>query len=325
MADTFTQASTLSSDTAAYEALAYFALRPQLMFDAVASVKPTNQTHRGSSVTFTIYSDLAAQTTTLSETADPDSIAPSDSTVVVTPVEKGAVIKTTAKLRVTSFLDIDADMANLIGYNAGLSLDTLARTAIAAGTNVRYAEGGATTPTSRTTVQTEDVISADDCRRARVDLVAANVMPTAGGSLYWGFLHPDVAYDLRRETGSAAWRDPHTYSSPEAIWSGEVGAFEGTRWIETPRATVNVDASNGSGATGTIDVYETYVCGFQALALAHYNGEGYSRYPTIVKGPVIDALQRIQPIGWKWGGEHKVFRQASLRRIESSSSIGTNA
>lgn len=319
MADAFTQASTLSSDTGAYEALAYFALRPQLMFDAVASVKPTHETHRGSSVTFTIYGELAAQTTTLSETADPDAIAPTDSTLVVTPAEKGAVLKTTAKLRVTSFLDIDADMANLIGYNAGLSLDTLARTAIAAGTNVRYA-GNAT---SRTTIDAADTFAAANVRRARTDLVGASV-PTTGGALYWGFIHPDVTYDLRTETGTASWRDPHVYSSPEAIWSGEVGAFEGVRWVETPRCTVNTDASNGAGAAGTVDVYETYVCGFQALALAHANGEGYARYPTIVKGPVVDALQRIQPIGWKWMGQHKVFREASLRRIESASSIGAN-
>lgn len=315
MADTYSQTSTFTSDTTAYELLAYFSLRPQLFFDAVADVRPTQQSHKGAAVQFNIYTDLAAQTTALSETADPDSIAASDSNVTLTLLEQGAVIKTTAKLRATSFLDIDADMANLIGYNAGLSLDTLARAVLEAGSNVRYA-GSAT---SRATVTPATTLNAAAVRRARVDLVNASVPPT-NGPLYWAFIHPDCAYDLRSETGAAAWRDPHTYSAPELIWSGEVGAFEGFRFIETPRAPVFADS--GSSPT-TTDVYATLFGGKQALAIAHANSEGYARYPTIVRGPMVDALQRIQPIGWKWLGRYGRFREASLRRVESGSSIGT--
>lgn len=316
MSDTYTQASTFTSDTAAYEALAYFALRPQLYFDAVASVKSEHMTHRGVSVRFNIYTDLAAQTTTLSETADPDAIAASDGTVTVTPLEKGAVIKTTALIRATSYLDIDQDMANLIGFNAGLSLDTLARTAIDAGDNVRYA-GNAT---SRATVDPTDTIASANVQRARVDLVGANVM-TTNGSLYWAFIHPDVSYDLQRDTSTGNWLTPHQYSAPENIWSGEIGAFSGFRFVETPRCVVNTD---GGSSPTTTDVYGTYFGGAQALACGTNDGGGYTgRYPTFVKGPMVDALQRIQPLGWKWMGAYGRFREASLRRVESSSSIGS--
>lgn len=319
MADAFTNAAALDSDTAAYEAVAYFALRPELLFDAVADVKPTAQTHRGSSVTFTIYDDLAAQTTPLSETADPDAIAAADNVVTVTPAEYGAVIKTTAKVRATSYLEVDTDVANLIGFNAGLTLDTLARTQLEAGTNVRYA-GNAT---SRTTIDAADTFAGANVMRARTDLVKASVRPSKG-QMYYGFIHPDVAYDLRKETGGASWRDPHIYSQPEQIWSGEIGAFEGVAWVETPRAPLFTDASNGAGAAGTVDVYATLVCGKQALALAHGMNGDYSRFPTIVKGPRVDALQRIQPWGWRSFIGYGRFREASLRRIESASSIGAN-
>lgn len=317
MADAFTNVAALSSDTTAYEALAYFALRPQLYFDAVADVKPTHQTHRGAAVTFFIYNDLAAQTTALSETVDPDAIAASDTTVTVTLLEQGAVIKTTQKIRASSLLDIDADMANLIGYNAGLSIDTLARTQIQAGTNVRYAGG---TPTSRSTVTPTDTLKANDVRRARVDLLDAFVAPT-NGSMFWAFIHPDVSYDFRGQTGTATWRDPHVYSDPSNIWSGEIGAFEGFRFVETPRAPLFVDA--GSSTTNT-DVYGTLFGGKQALALGYAQAEDLGRYPTIVRGPMIDALQRIRPIGWKWFGAYQRFREASLRRVESASSVGAN-
>ena len=46
-------------DQAAYERLAYFALRPMLYVDPFADVKPTNQSMPGSSVIFNLTSDLS--------------------------------------------------------------------------------------------------------------------------------------------------------------------------------------------------------------------------------------------------------------------------
>lgn len=320
MADTFSQQSTYSSDTTAYQAESYFALRPMLHFDAVADVKPTNQTHRGAAVQFQLYTDLAAQTTALSETADPDAIAASDSTVTLTLLEQGAVIKTTAKLRATSFLDISSDMANLVGYNAGLSVDTLAQAVIEAGSNVIYSG----TATARNEVSTNENLTANNIRRAVANLRTANVRPNVGG-MYRGFIHPDIAYDLMTTTGEAGWLQPHVYSSPENLWSGEIGALGGAAFISTPRAPLFADAGNGSGGAGNVDVYGTLICGQQALACAHADGEGYGRFPTFVAGEVVDALKRIQPLGWKWLGRYGRFREASLRRIESASSIGSNS
>lgn len=59
----------------------------------------------------------------------------------------------------------------------------------------------------RSTITPATTLTAANVRRARVDLVGASVPPT-NGPLYWAFIHPDVAYDLRSETGAAAWRDP---------------------------------------------------------------------------------------------------------------------
>lgn len=315
MGDTYTQASTLSSDTAAYQLLAYFAMRRALYADALASVKPTQVSHRGSSVTFDIYADMAPQTTTLSETVDPDAIAPSDSTVVVTPAEKGMVTKSTLKLRATSFLDINEDIANLVGFNAGLTCDTLAWTALIAGDNVRY--GG--TATSRDTIRPTEVMTANLARRTRVDLVNANSMPS-NGTFYWAFVNPDVAYDLQTETGENSWKLPHLYSAPEAIWTGELGAFAKFRFVETPGLAAIANA--GSSPT-TTDVYPSIFGGFQALAKGHWGSEGYGPNPQVILGPKVDALQRIQPIGWRHAVEYKIFRQASLRRVETASSIGS--
>jgi hypothetical protein len=117
------------------------------------------------------------------------------------------------------------------------------------GSNVVYGGGGATDPTSRTTVAAEDTIEANDIRKVTAQLRGDNV-PTFNG-LYMGYIHPDVSYDLRSETGAAAWRDPHVYVDTDMIYNGEIGAFEGVRFIETPRAKVFEDASDGSGSPAT--------------------------------------------------------------------------
>jgi N4-gp56 family major capsid protein len=219
-------------------------------------------------------------------------------------------------------LDVDSAAANIIGYNAGDSIDQVIREVLAGGTNVVYATGGSTTPTSRESVSTDDILSADDVRKVTAQLRAANVA-TFDGS-YLGYIHPDVSYDFRSATDAAAWRTPANYVNPEGIYNGEIGKFESVRFIETPRAKKFENASNGTSTTGSIDVYATHIMGRQALAKAYSVQDGNGAVPKIVRGNVTDILMRLQPLGWYWLGGYGRFREASLRRIESASSIGAN-
>lgn len=316
MADAYTTTSSVQYSQAAYDRMAYFALRPELYFDAVADVQPTRQSMPGSSVTFTIQSDLSVASTTLNESTDVSAVALATSQVTLTLSEYGNAVITTALLRGTAFVELDPVVANVIGFNAGISIDTVARDILKAGTNVRYA-GQAT---SRNTVIPTDTLKAANVRRALADLRGANVA-TIGG-LYVAFIHPDVSYDLRSETGAASWRDPHTYSQPGEIWNGEIGAFEGFRFIETPRAPIFADA--GSSTTLT-DVYATLFLGRQALAKAFSVTDGNGAFPKVVVSPITDHLRRFVPMGWYWLGSYGRFREEALRRVESASSIGANS
>lgn len=313
----------LQTDQVAFEKLAYFALRPEMYFDQFADVQATNATNPGASVKFTVFADLAAATTELGEAEDVTPVAMSDSQVTVTLKEYGNATVTTAKLRAVSFLPVDPVAAQAVGYNAGLSIDTIARNVLEAGDNVVYATGGAVDPSSRTTVNADDTLAANDVRRVVAQLRGANV-PTINGS-YVGFIHPDVSYDFRSATDAAAWRTPANYVNPEGIYNGEIGMFEGVRFMESPRAPLFTNASNNSGASGTIDVYGTLIMGRQALAKGISLGGEYGSQPTIVYGTVTDLLKRFRPVGWKHFVGYGVFRQEALRRIESASSIGTNA
>ena len=318
-----TGTSQLTTDQVAFEKLAYFALRPELYFDQFADVQATNATNPGASIKFTIFNDMAAVTSALSETEDVTPVAMSDSQVTVTLAEYGNATVTTAKLRASSFLPVDPVAANAVGYNAGLSIDTIARNVLQAGDNVIYATGGAVAPSSRTTFNTDDTLTAKDIRRAVAQLRGANV-PTINGN-YVGFIHPDVSYDLRSITDASGWRDSYKYTNAMPLYNGEIGMFEGVRFMESARAPLFVDASNNSGASGNIDVYGTLIMGAQALAKGISLGGEYGAQPSIVYGNITDLLKRFRPVGWKHFVGYGVFRQAALRRIESASSIGTNA
>jgi len=300
----------------AYDRLAYYSFRPENHFDAIATVKPTKQSMPGSAVIFTKIADLSVASTALSESVDVDAVALSDSQVTVTLVEQGNAVLTTAKLRGTSFIEVDPIVANVLGYNAGVSIDTIARDTVQAGSNVRYS-GSAT---SRATVVPTDKLTANNVRRVLADLRAANV-PTISNGFYVSHIHPDVSYDLRSETGAAAWRDPHTYSAPGEIWNGEIGAFEGFKFIEHSRAPKFADA--GSSTTLT-DVYGTLFFGAQSIAKAHSSQDGNGAHPRVIAGPVTDKLRRFVPMGWYHLVGYGRFREESLRRVESASTIGSN-
>jgi len=298
----------------AFEKLAYFALRPEMYYDQFADVQATNATNPGASIKFTVFADMAAATTALGESTDVTPVSMTDTQVTVTLQEYGNATVTTAKLRASSFMPVDPIAAQAIGYNAGLSIDTVCRSVVEAGTNVQRVNSRAT----RVLVQSGDIITAGNIRRAVAELRGANV-PTIGGN-YVGFIHPDVSYDLRSSTDAAGWRDSYKYTNAMPLYTGEIGMFEGVRFIESARSPLFVDA----GVGGTVDVYGTLVMGAQALAKGISLGGEYGAQPNIVYGEVTDLLKRFRPVGWKHFVGYSVFRQESLRRVESSSSIGAN-
>ena len=317
MPDAYTGVGASSFDQTAYDVRAYYALRRELYFDPVATVKPTAQSMNGAAVTFIIQSDLPPATAVLSESTDVSAVASSDTVVTLTLQEYGSAMLTTALLRGTSMVVFDPVVANLVGYNAGNSVDQIAGAILAAGTNVEYV-GQAI---SRATTIPTDKFPAAEVSKQVAGLRRAYVQ-TIGG-YYVAFIHPDVSYDLRQTVGTNAWNDPHAYSQPADIWNGEIGTFSGVRFIETPAPSLVV-ADAGSSTT-TTDVYLTLFLGAEALAKAHSMSDGNTDLPTIVPGPVTDHLRRFVPMGWYWLGRYGIFRQAALRRTESASTIGNNA
>lgn len=299
-----------------------FPYRANLYWDSFATIRG-GTFHPGSTVSFLFAVDMADATTALSETADVDAVALSDTTASITPLEYGSAALPTAKVRATAFFGdngVDRVVSNIIGRNAASSQDKLARTIIAAGSNVTYATGGSTDPTSRATVEANDTLTGFDIAKV-VGLLRAADVPGLDGDLYGGHLHPHVGVDLRQETDASGWLTPANYSDASRRWRGEIGTFNGVRFVESSRAVTFAD----TGSPATVDVYGTVILGEGGIGKAWSDAAGYSggATPTVVRGLPVDKLMRFFPIGWKWFGQYGILRETAVRRIESGSSLGT--
>ena len=302
---TSTGATTISNLVqTAYDQYVRMALRSIPVMRAIADVKPNQQAMPGSSVVFSIYSDLSAATSTLTETSDVSSIALGNpSQVTVTLQEYGSAVTTTKRLNLTSFNDVDSALADIIAYNAADSIDRVVASVLTGGTNVIFAG----TATNRNGITAAMTISVADIREAVTQLRSNLALPRIG-ELYAAYLHPRQSADLRAESGTGGFQELTKYVERTPFVAGAVGVIEGAFVVETPRVPVVVNS-------GSVNVYQGVVAGREALA------EAQAQDITTVIGPEIDTLRRFRTIGWYYMGGFARLREAALYRIESATSI----
>ena len=293
----------------AYDQYVRMALRSIPVMRAIADVKPVQQAMPGSSVVFSIYSDLAQATSTLTETSDVSSIALGNpNQVTVTLNEYGSAVTTTKKLNLTSFNDVDSALADIIAYNSADSIDSVVAAVLTGGSNVIYA--GTSGATSTDTVDSTDVMTVAAIRQAVTELRTNKAVPRIN-DLYAAYLHPRQAADLRAESGTGGFQALTQYVDRTPFVAGAVGVIEGAFVVETPRVPFAANAQDPA-----VNVYKAVIAGREALAEAQ--GQDIS---TVI-GPEIDALRRFRTIGWYYMGGFARLREAALYRIESASSLG---
>ena len=293
--------------TKAYDLAVYPALRPELIFDQVATVRATNTTHRGGSVRFSFVDDLSENTTPLLENIDVDSVALNSKALTVSMREYGTAVTNTALIRGTSMIAMDPLIAERVGYNAGLSIDTLCRTALDA-TTITYDDGS--TATIGSVGDGSSALTGAVLRQGVARLRAANVRPLRGGN-YVAVISPYQAQQLMSETTDTGWRWMVGYAGGEgtagnSVFMGEVGTYEGVRIIVNNHLT-----TQGKG----------YLMGAEALAKAFSTAPGYGPDPKTVVSPVVDKLRRFASVGWYHLVGYSIFRAEALLQIRTSASL----
>jgi N4-gp56 family major capsid protein len=275
---------------------------------------------RGSSITlekmnFFAKAAIVAAKTPLTEEADVDSTKmPQPTPVVLTPAEYGFAVTTTRKLRNRVFADFDPMKAMAIALHQSRVLDELIQDKLVTGANKVWAGSNV----ADSTVALTDVLTATQVRRAVAKLRAGNAIPFFGNA-YAGYVHPFTILDLRTETGAANWRDPNVYGQDQSnIWSGEIGMFEGVRFVENNLCRVTatgVDADGAGAGTRLTNVFQNYFLGRNTIA------ETVIEEPHVEFAPPVDKLNRFGTIGWYGDLGWSLYEPKALQRVLTSASV----
>lgn len=282
----------------------WFANQEQTSIDQFATRR---EDINAKSIQITKYDHLAAATTPLTETVDPDSTVMVDSAVTLTPLEYGQVVTTTQLVNLQSGGKADTAAAGVVGVNSALTQNVLATQVMEAGGNVITVDGGAENALTAT-----DIMTATFLNQLYNKLARGNV-PKFAGDMYVALLHDDQIHDLRAATAAGSWQDVSKYQSSQDVFSNEVGALGGFRIVRNNNATVNTDAGSG-----TVDTYHALCLGANAL------GKATSQNLTMVIKPAGDKLNRFMDIGWKGTFVYGLIDTDNLWVGTSASSVGAN-
>lgn len=188
-------------------------------------VVPKNE---GKTIQFRKYDPLPAATTPLTEGVTPDGKKLKVTAITAELKQYGDYVAISDMLELTAVDNNILEAQELLGDQAGRTLDTVTREILNGGTNVQYAGGKA----ARAALSTEDVVTDADVKKAVTTL--KNGLASRMNGSYVAIIHPNVAYDLM---GSTLWEDVKKYD-PKDLYEGELGRLYGVRFVESTEAKV---------------------------------------------------------------------------------------
>ena len=271
----------------------------------------------GKQIEFRAFTPLAKALTALTEGVTPDGNILDVTTITAQVAQYGDFIVQSDVLELTAIDNTVLEATKLLGRQAGLTLDTITRNVLVAGTNVMYcpkinaSTGAETEVTSRANLDATAVLTVDMVERVVAELRAQNA-PTINGD-YVAIIHPYVAYDLMRDPD---WRDPHKYVDTTNLYEGEIGKIAGVRFVQTTEAKI----WTGTGCPSNLAVFATLFIGDGAYGVTEVSGGGLQ---TIVKqkgsAGTADPLDQRSSVGWKALKTAEILLPTYLIRVESCS------
>ena len=209
---------------------------PMLVHEQFGQKRPIPQ-GSGKTIEFRKFSPLPKALVPLTEGVTPSGNSLEVTNMTATVEQFGDFIVQSDVLELTAIDNTILEATKLLGRQAGLTMDTIVRNIMNSGTNVSYApkiSGSTETEvTSRKDLDKTAKLTVDVVQRVVAKLRAQNA-PTINGD-YVAIIHPYVAYDLMRDP---EWIDAHKYSTPENIYTGEIGKIGGVRFVQSTEAKI---------------------------------------------------------------------------------------
>ena len=196
---------------------------PVMKFDQFTTRKTELGTAKGRTITMNKLGNLK-RGGTLVEGQRIQMRAMSQSSTSITVYEKGNAVGFTEELMNSSYVDVMSAASILLGRDFAIVLDLDLRNAALSTPNVIYANGR----TARTLIQPGDIFSTAEVR-AVMELLDTNNTPRWDGYIV-GFIHPHCKTSLVKDDD---WWSVNSYNNAEAIYKGEIGMWEGVRFVVT--------------------------------------------------------------------------------------------
>lgn len=286
-------------------------LRTRLVYRMFAVVKdmPANE---GKTVKFRYYDPLPVATTPLVEGVVPTGSTPVLNSIQATLAPYGDYIDVSDEV---GLFDVNGNIlinsksqqnVELLTEQAELTLDTLVKNVISAGTNVYYA--GAPSVTDRDAIASTNKVAEADFRKIvrtlqinKVRPISASIAASQGvatqpiAAAYVGLIGPTTLHDLSQLSG---WVPVHKYANQNMALPNEVGALAdiGIRFLMTENDVLFSGEGNGG-----IDVYGTIVFGREFYGQVTVQNKGDVQFMAKAPGSAgtNDPLDQKSTMGWK--------------------------
>jgi len=293
------------------------AARPKLLHTRWGQVRDIPKKN-GKSIRFRRYSLLTANTTALSEGVTPTGKQLAITNVNATVLFYGDYVTLTDELQVTTFDPLLSETADILGQQAGNSIDQLCRDVLVAGTTIQYAS----TATSRVTVSASMKINRAEIREAVRTLQGNDAMKMTSmvnatdgfntspiNEAYIGIISANTLYDLKNEAG---WVPVEEYSSQKDVMDGEVGKMDDVRFVMTTNAKVF-----SSAGAGSIDVHGTMILAKEFYGITRISGEAMKNIiKPLGSSGAADPLDQRSTSGWKASFITKILNENFGLRLE---------
>lgn len=208
------------------------------------------------------------------------------------------------------------EIGNLLGDQAGDTLDVLTRNVINAGTTVQYAS----TATTRATVLAGMILNGDEVREAVRTLQGNNAKPiteqmnpsdgfntSAIEAAFVGIISHNTLFDLKKDPD---WVPVEEYAQADGrLGSFEKGKLDDVRFV--------LAGSNASTFSSTVTVHRTIILGQDAYAVSRIAGHAME----VITKPLgsagsADPLNQRQTVGWKASFVATILNENFLIGIE---------
>lgn len=210
--------------------------QPKLVHAQFGQNKPIPK-GAGKTIEFRKFSPLPKALKPLTEGVTPRGNQLNVSCVESTVDQYGDYVTLSDVLTLSAIDNVIVETQNVLGDQAGRTLDTVIREKINAGTNVQYGNGKADRNVlvgGQAVYENNDYLSVAAVKRAVATLKRNNSQPMKDGC-YVAIIHPDVANDL---TNDPDWKEVKQNVDPKDWYNGTIGKIHGVVFVESTEAKV---------------------------------------------------------------------------------------